>query len=114
MLAKILVLLVLSNSLIAEHWLYRKYYPNRMGYYRHDNRVSPGAAAAIGIGAGVIGYVIGKKTQERTYTEATRECSYEEKIECKEFEITVIIDGERKKATITKCRVNGGDWKIPD
>jgi hypothetical protein len=119
-LCKLLILALSSGILTADHWRWRRpryHRPPVYGNYRpypYDNRISPGAAAAISIGAGVVGYVIGKKTQERSYTEGTRECSYEERIECKEFEINVIIDGERKRATITKCRVNGGDWKIPD
>jgi hypothetical protein len=124
-LSKILVFFISANILFADHYwrrpayryhrqpVYRNYYQgpiyqNRISPRYNDNRISPGAATAIGLGAGVVGFVIGRSTK-------SKEVVYkDQKIQCKDFDIKVIIDGEEKKAKVTKCRTDDGDWKIPD
>lgn len=112
-----LILIFAPSIAFADRWRHHRYYRNpypryysypRYGNY-HMNRpgVSPGGAAAIAIGSGVLGYVIGRSTNKDT--------SYKnDRIECKEFDIKVMIDGEEKKAKITKCRTEDGEWKIPE
>jgi hypothetical protein len=121
-----ILLSMLPLTLFADHWRnryprYPRYYQTRPIYnyypnynYRHipNGNVSPGAATAIGLGAGVVGFVIGRSTKSKE-----KEIIYRDtpKIECKEFDIRVTIDGESKKAKIMKCRSSeDGDWKIPD
>lgn len=105
----ILLLITLSGNAFADHWhRNRRYYGSypRYSNYRYYNNISPGAATAIGLGTGIVGYVIGRSVSN-THRDNSR-------IECKEFDIKVNIDGEEKKAKITKCRTEDGDWKIPD
>jgi hypothetical protein len=123
-LSKILVFFISANILFADHYwrrpvyryprppVYRNYqgpsYHDRNTPRYNDNRISPGAATAIGLGVGVIGFVIGRSTK-------SKEVVYkDQKIQCKDFDIKVMIDGEEKKAKVTKCRTDDGEWKIPD
>jgi surface antigen len=70
--------------------------------------ISAGAVTAIGLGVGILGFVIGRTTK-------SKEVIYKDsKIHCKDFDIRVMIDGEEKKAKITKCRTEDGEWKIPE
>lgn len=102
----LVVFLVLSSVAFAHGSLYR-YYPQH-NYYRNYGYypgVSNGTATAIGIGAGVVGYIIGNKTASK------KENS--QKIECEDFPIKVVVDGKETIGTVKKCRVNGGAWQIP-
>lgn len=114
LLVSVLMCGVLSANMYAEHWrYYRPYYrghraPRYNSYhYNNGGRISPGAAAAIGIGAGVIGYVIARGSSKNNSDSNSR-------IECKEFDMKVMIDGEERKAKVTKCRTDGGNWQIPE
>ena len=99
---------IFSSNLYAHRW--RRYHPT---YYNNfpvpSNRgISAGAATAIGLGVGVLGFVIGRSTKQK-------EVVYQDQtIQCKEFDIKVTIDDEEKKAKVTKCRTKDGEWKIPD
>lgn len=101
------LLILFSSNLNAQHWGWRRY----GGYYggRYDSRISPGAATAIGLGTGVLGYYIGRTQSKNENRESDRD-----RIECKEFDVKVKLDGEYKNAKILKCRVGNGDWKIPE
>lgn len=103
-----------AHSRYGNHYHSRYYSPIRdrrytHNYYNTGPGISAGAATAIGLGVGVLGFVIGRSTK-------SKEVIYKDssKIECKEFDIRVTIDGEEKKAKITKCRTEDGEWKIPE
>jgi hypothetical protein len=86
--------------------------PHYHYYYPYNNGISGGAVTTIGIGTGVVGYIIGRRVA------ASRQPVYvqnnSQHIECREFDIRVVIDNQNKTAKIMKCRVDGGDWKLPD
>lgn len=113
----ILLLFVLTTNAFADHWRWSRYpRHNRYSYPRYNDnyhnysrtgRLSPGAVTAIGLGVGVLGFAIGRSTKKTSE-------SYNSKIECKEFDMKVMIDGEEKKAKVTKCRTQDGSWQIPD
>lgn len=100
---RIIAFLVLSSVCFAHGW--GNYY-NPYGYYgNYYPGVSNGTATAIGIGAGVVGFIIGNKTASK------KENS--EKIECEDFPVKVVVEGKEVIGTVKKCRVNGGPWQIP-
>lgn len=113
----ILLMVALTTNAFADHWRWSRYpryhrynqprYNNHYHNYNESGRISPGAATAIGLGVGVLGFVIGRSTKKTSE-------SYDSKIECKEFDMKVMIDGEEKKAKVTKCRTQDGSWQIPD
>jgi len=113
----ILLMFALTTNAFADHWRWSRYpryhrynqprYNNHYHNYNESGRISPGAATAIGLGVGVLGFVIGRSTKKTSE-------SYDSKIECKEFDMKVMIDGEEKKAKVTKCRTQDGSWQIPD
>lgn len=117
-LTSIILMFVLTTNVFADHWRINRYprYGHRPRHYNHYHRynshnnygrISPGAATAVGLGAGVLGYVIGRSTKKPSE-------SHNSKIECKEFDVKVMIDGEERKAKITKCRTEDGSWQIPE
>jgi hypothetical protein len=116
MLKKLLCLsliFVFATNLYANRW--RRYPTHYHTYPIHNHNrsnqgqgITPGAATAIGLGVGILGFVIGRSTK-------SKEVVYkDQKIQCKDFDIKVTIDGEEKKAKVTKCRTDDGEWKIPD
>lgn len=88
---------------------------NRPIYIRSGQGISIGAATAIGVGVGVVGYEIG-----RSIKNTDKEIVYiyqdqtDQKIQCKAFDIKVLIDGVFVLGQITKCKTENGEWKIPD
>lgn len=105
-LTSIILLLTFSGVSFADHWRYRNYhrqYQHRHYGYYNTGRISPWAAAGIGVGTGVLGYVIGRNTYRSN-----------DRIECKQFDMRIIIDGEEKLAKVTKCRTEDGTWQIPE
>ena len=108
MIKKILTFFLFSTMTFAHDWgryNYRPYYSHydyRPRYYG----VSPGAATAIGIGAGIVGYVVG--------SEVSHKVQKSDKIECQDFPIRVVVEGKEAIGTIKKCRVNNGPWQIVD
>lgn len=90
-------------------------YPVYNNYNRSRHGISIGAATAIGLGVGVVGYEIG-----RSVTTRDKEVVYiyqdqtDQKIQCKAFDIKVLIDGVFVLGQITKCKTENGEWKIPD
>jgi hypothetical protein len=112
-----LILIFAPSIAFADRWRHHRYYRNpypryygRTHTHHYVDRpgVSAGAATAIGLGVGILGFVIGRSTK-------SKEVIYkDQKIECKDFDIKVIIDGEEKKAKITKCRTEDGEWRIPE
>jgi|LakMenE01Jun11ns_1017448.scaffolds.fasta_scaffold9958683_10 hypothetical protein len=124
---KLILLFLISIPSYADRWVhsryrnhYRYHYNSRhytpirdrrytRNYYNTGPGISAGAATAIGLGVGVLGFVIGRSTK-------SKEVIYKDnsKIECKDFDIRVMIDGEEKKAKIIKCRTEDGEWKIPE
>jgi hypothetical protein len=85
------------------------------GFSRYGNgRISPGAAAAIGIGAGVVGYVIGRSTAPKQQPVIIQQQD-DTKIQCREFPMIVLIENKRREVMVMKCRVGpDGDWKLPN
>lgn len=81
-------------------------------YYPYSTGISGGTAVAVGIGSGVVGYILGRRAAANQTTPVY--VQHTPHIECREFDIRVVIDNQNKIAKITKCRVDGGEWKIPD
>ena len=116
LLISFLLIFATVEPIFANHWRWRNrnrynthyHYPTN-GYSSRTSGtgISPGAATAIGLGVGVLGFIVGRATKKTTE-------SSDSKIECKEFPILVTIDGEEKKAKVTKCKTQDGNWQIPD
>ena len=104
MLKKTIAFLVLSTVAFGHGWP-SGYYPSYYRNYNYYPGVSGGTATAIGIGAGVVGFIIGNKTASK------KENS--QKIECEDFPVKVVVEGKETIGTVKKCRVNGGPWQIP-
>ena len=88
-------------------------YPVYNNYNRSGQGISTGAATAIGLGAGILGFAIGRSTKNKDKVIVYQD-QKDQKIQCKDFDIKVTIDGEEKKAKITKCKTEDGDWTIPE
>ena len=88
-------------------------YPVYNNYNRSGRGISTGAATAIGLGAGILGFAIGRSTKNKDKVIVYQD-QKDQKIQCKDFDIKVTIDGEEKKAKITKCKTEDGDWTIPE
>lgn len=85
------------------------------GYGRGHGRISPGAAAAIGLGAGVVGFIIGRSASNNSNRSNTSQTnSSDDRIECRNFPMKVIVDNKPTEVLVQKCRVGGGEWKLPD
>jgi len=109
----------------SEHLYYRNYYYNNFyrNYYRNLNYryynnlpgISGAATTAIGIGAGLAGYIIGSKTAPKKQDAPVyqQDASVYQNIECKEFPVKVKVEGKEVDAKIQKCRVGDGPWQIP-
>ena len=88
-------------------------YPVYNNYNRSGQGISTGAATAIGLGVGILGFAIGRSTKNKDKVIVYQD-QKDQKIQCKDFDIKVTIDGEEKKAKITKCKTEDGDWTIPE
>lgn len=88
-------------------------YPVYNNYNRSGRGISTGAATAIGLGAGILGFAIGRSTKTKDKVIVYQD-QKDQKIQCKDFDIKVTIDGEEKKAKITKCKTEDGEWEIPE
>ena len=88
-------------------------YPVYNNYNRSGRGISTGAATAIGLGVGILGFAIGRSTKNKDKVIVYQD-QKDQKIQCKDFDIKVTIDGEEKKAKITKCKTESGDWEIPE
>lgn len=110
-----------SSWQLNQHWQNNQSWQNRQNNnHYYDNQYNRGISATtgiiIGLGAGVVGYVVGRSTSpsNNQETEIVKDRSNKTKIECKYFDLKIVDNEITKIVKVQKCRVNKGEWKIPE
>jgi len=74
--------------------------------------ISPGAVAAVAVGVGVVGYIVGRSANRSNNNSSNNNNTTT--IECRNFPMVVIINNTPKEVLVQKCRSGNGDWQLPD